>query len=537
MTTKFQFSFFFILLACSLAPSIVKAQESITLSISPTFYDIPVVPEQEWQSTLKIINVNKFPLTVYAEVVNFTPKGEGGDGRFSPINQSLTNGGSLAEWFTISKEPIVIPREQTTELPFTIKVPKDASPGGHFAAILISTRPPLSDGGEAKLQTAQAVTSLFFAKVAGNIIESGTIREFTTTESLLNSPEATFVLRFENKGNVHLQPQGDIKIYNMWGEERGVIPINQYTSFGNVLPDSIRRFSFTWKGEWSASDIGRYSAVTTLGFGAEGRQFTSSKTYFWVLPLKLFFGILLGLAVFFFLLTWLVRLYVKHMLAVSGINIADYQTLQEQIAQPVNSKKVTLASGVQNGILDLSKKLSAKTTLSSRVKELLKFIILYRLFFLAVILVIGFIIVLLWYIKSAHTEYRAYEVVYMKNDNATSTIVNSEEIIYDKLVADSTKNFADQNFGTSSPVIVINRSGTPGAGAHVKLQLIEAGYNVTTLRADFSDTQTRTVIISDTDNFALAAKISQVLNSAPVSINSGPNEAPLTIYVGSDLAN
>ena len=74
------------------------------------------------------------------------------------------------------------------------------------------------------------------------------------------------------------------------GQERGIIPINQASQFGNVLPESIRKFTFTWKGEWSVSDIGRYTAMATLAYGSEERQFASAKTYFWVIPVKLLLG-------------------------------------------------------------------------------------------------------------------------------------------------------------------------------------------------------------------------------------------------------
>ncbi len=312
-----------LLLLFFFVPVYAQAQDSITLSISPTLYDMSAEPGQEWRSNLKVINVNKFDLTVYAEVVNFAPQGEGGDGRFFPVDPTESDGSSLAEWFTITHEAIVIPREKTVEVPFSVKVPDNASPGGHFAAILVGTKPPETTPGQAKLQTAQVVTSLFFAKVAGDVIESGTIREFTTNKSIFSSPEATFTLRFENKGNVHLKPQGDIKIYNMWGEERGAIPINQYTNFGNVLPNSIRKFLLTWKGEWSASDIGRYTAVATLGYGTDEKQFTSSKTIFWVLPIKLLSAIIISWILFFVLVTWLVRVYVKQMLSMAGIGVED----------------------------------------------------------------------------------------------------------------------------------------------------------------------------------------------------------------------
>ncbi len=516
-------------------PAASQAQESVTLSISPTLYDMSAEPGQEWKSTLKIINVNKFDLTVYAEVVNFTPRGEGGDGRFIPIEKAEATGATLAEWFTISSDPITISREQSIEIPFSVKVPEDASPGGHFAAILVGTKPPESVSGQARLQTAQVVTSLFFAKVAGDVVEAGNIREFLTTKSLLGTPEVTFSLRFENKGNVHLQPRGDIKIFNMWGEERGTIPINQYTNFGNVLPDSIRKFLFTWKGEWSPSDIGRYTAIATLGYGSDEKKFTSAETVFWVLPLKFMSLVMIGLVLFFGLLTWLVRLYVKHMLMLAGISIEDYQTVQDRVKTRPKSKPI-IHGPMQAGILDLTRRMQTSVSLRSRLSEILSFVIQYRLFFLGVVLIVTFILIIIWYVKGANTEHRAYEVEYMQNDSVVTTAVNSEEIIYNQLIANETSEQKMVSSTSTEKISIVNRSGTPGIGAKVKILLEKVDFEVVSLTADFKDIQTRTVIVTNAKNYSEAVKISQKLLNAPVSVdNTVTSIEPIIIYVGSDL--
>ena len=38
---------------------------------------------------------------------------------------------------------------------------------------------------------------------------------------------------------MHIQPQGDIKIFNMWGQERGVIPVNRQTMFGKPFYQKV----------------------------------------------------------------------------------------------------------------------------------------------------------------------------------------------------------------------------------------------------------------------------------------------------------
>lgn len=514
----------------------VNAQESVTLSVSPTLYDMSAEPGQTWQSTLKIVNVNKFDLTVYIEVVNFIPKGEGGDVRFIPVSSLEARGTTLAEWFSITRDPVTVPREQTLEIPVVVKVPPDAAPGGHYAAILVGTKPLKEDSGSSRLQTAQVVSSLFFSRIAGEIIEAGSIREFTVEDSYLDSPEATFSLRFENKGNVDLQPQGEIRVFNMWGKERGSIPINQYTNFGKVTRDSIRKFIFTWKGEWSVSDIGRYSAVATLGYGISDRKFASAKTYFWVIPYKLLLGIFLGLVVFIILVTWFVKIYIRHMLTMAGINIEDYKSAKKKSVNSVRPvlPKVKLHAPVQAGILDLSKRLKTSISFRERLQTILKFSYQYRLFFIALMIVVAFTSIIVWYISNANTKHRAYEIVYENQGSATS--VNSEEIIYAKLKASLpvSDNVVSEN--NLPEIIIVNRSGTPGTGAKIKIDLESVGYKVGGLSADFSSLQDRTFIVYPANLSQEALKLSTLLNNALVSVSTDVSqEDSISVFLGADV--
>ena len=514
------------------------AQGSLTLSISPSLFDMSADPGQKWQSSLRIININNFDLTVYVDVVNFLPQGEGGDGRFLPVPAEGGEGVTLAEWFTITREAVLVPREQSVEIPFSVMVPEDASPGGHFAAILVGTKPLVPEVGQARVQTSQMVTSLFFARVTGDVIESGTIREFTTTESFLNSPEATFELRFENKGNVHLQPQGDIRITNMWGEERGVVPINQNSSFGNVLPESIRKFEFAWKGEWSISDMGRYTAVATLAYGSDDRQFSSAIVNFWVIPFKLLFGVLLGLAIFFGIVTWLVKLYVRHMLVMAGIDINEYQKVSKQknatSARLALRKQAKLHSPMKAGFADLKQRLSLVDTPLEKIKTFFEFATQYRLFFGAVILGFIFLIVVILYVASANTSQRGYEVRYVNSD--ASVTLTSEEIIYNRLRSERAVESVPKRSGLPK-LKIINRSGVPGTGAETRLQLEAEGYEVVSLEADLESVQAKTVIIYTAANERDALRLSARLNNALASLSedSGSDDV-VSIFVGGDIA-
>lgn len=528
---------FVALCACVLLfPAVSFAQESVTLSISPTLFDMSAMPGQNWQSALKIINVNPFDLTVYVEVVNFAPQGEGGDGRFIPVFAEETEGSTLAEWISISREAVVIPREQSKEIPFSVAIPNDATPGGHFAAILVGTRPLVKSAEQSQLQTAQMVTSLFFARVDGDVIESGLVREFMTDGTYLSKPEVDFLLRFENKGNVHLKPQGEIKIYNMWGEERGIIPINQSTNFGNVLPESIRKFTFTWKGEWSISDIGRYTAVVTLGYGTDERQFTSSKTVFWIIPFTLIFWILIIAGTCIGTVVWLVRRYIRHTLALAGINIEKYEEVQMKAkSRQLQSKASALKAPVAAGILNLKRSLEGAHTLQDRGVAILKNLYQYRLFILAVCLIILCVGVLVWYILNANAEYRPYEIVYTSDTAVTS--ISSEEIIYTSMKAATIKTEAVSDEELPN-LAIINRTTRPGLGAEMRIALEELGYTISELSAESTSPQKRTVIVYESAAYDDALTLSAHLDNALISAREEDTEGPpITVYVGSDFSS
>ncbi len=525
-----------LLLVLLFIPVSIHAQEALTLSISPSLFDISIEPNQEWRSSLRVINVNDYDLTVYVDVVNFLPQGEGGNGRFIPIDTSAESvGTTLAEWFIIDREPIVIPREQSLEIPLAVRVPEDAAPGGHFAALLVGTKPLTPEEGQARVQTSQMVTSLFFARVAGDIRELGLVREFTAVDTLLSSPEATFELRFENKGNVHLQPQGEIKIKNMWGQERGIIPINQSTQFGNVLPESIRKFTFSWKGEWSISDIGRYSAEVTLAYGTEARQFATAVTNFWVIPFKLLFGIVLLLTVFGFVTTWFVRLYVRRMLTLAGIDVNEYKKVSggKELRRASALRSVSYHRPVTEGYLDFKNKVWAVSGFKTRLVALYKFALQYRIFFMAMIVVTLFIMLFVWFVSGATTDQRGYEIEYVNPD--ANLRLTSEEIIYKQIKQERETPVVTKD--ESLPKVkVVNSSGIPGMGAEVRLRLEERGYTIVALEADFTTKRERTTILYAKDQEREALRLSARLNNALISTyEDSKAEGVLTVYVGDDI--
>jgi hypothetical protein len=533
MTSIFQKSKIFLLgmlILSTLTPSGVFADEGLSFSVSPTIYDMTANPGQTWQSTVRIINPNPFELTLSVTPNNFVPKEEDGIPQFISISEEDVVPDSLAEWINIEKE-IKIGAEQTYELPFQMKVPEGATPGGHYAALMISTK-PVESQSNSEVQTAQVISALVFLSVTGDITEQAAIRSFRSVDYFLSKPETRFEIRVENKGNVHMQPQGEIKIFNMWGKERGVIPINQQTMLGNVLPESVRKFSFEWESEWSITDMGRYTAEVTLAYGKENRQFLSSDTAFWIIPWKILLSLLIVVGGLLATITWAIKLYIRRVLALAGVepltkstnssvSLTKNQTSKKTQKTVTQAKRIT--APIEVSILDLRSKLrKTEGPYLQTIFIYLKFIRVYWKFFVGVAAIVLFVSIVAWFASGALDEDRAYEVT----DSATGEVVASSAGV------DNLEN------GFGAQVILVNRTDNLELLTQVSDKITSAGFVVSTTTTERGAPEEKTVIVYNPEVSKQAVLLSRILNNALLSsfTTSATSTEKLVVYVGNDAA-
>ena len=198
----------------------------------------------------------------------------------------------LATWFEIDY-PITLNSLEGRNIPFTLRVPEDASPGGHFAVIWWSASSP--DVGQVSIVTRAGI--LVYLTVSGEIKEQGQILEFTTQnkKKFFGSPPINFTINFENTGNVHLKPKGEIQIKNIFGGTKAIIDVN--TKDISILPQSKKTLNEEWN--FSGFVFGPYKADLKLVYGDTQQEVKQS---FWIVIIpwkKLLLLVLIIILVFF----------------------------------------------------------------------------------------------------------------------------------------------------------------------------------------------------------------------------------------------
>jgi hypothetical protein len=297
----------FALAVLFLLPSPVAA-----LSFGPPSTDLDMDPGQTFRGTLQVFNEDVAAITVYPLVMNFeADTEEQGTPRMYPADEDRLGRG-LAKWVTVDRSAIMLAPGDRKELSYNVTVPKGAQPGGHYGAIILSTKPPGQRAGSVGID--QQIASLLLVHVRGEVQEEGSIAEFGFVGAKVSYDHlpVDFFMRFENAGNTHLRPVGTLLIEDAFGREVATIKVND--ALRSVLPLSIRRFEFGWSRtqedasgwselmkEWKNFAIGKYTATLILNYGTP-EQIVTDQRVFYVWPWRLMslvgFGIVI-LALFF----------------------------------------------------------------------------------------------------------------------------------------------------------------------------------------------------------------------------------------------
>lgn len=212
---------------------------------------------------------------------------------------------SLKNYISFPEYSLVLDKGERAVVPVTITVPLDAEPGGYYGGVLVST---LEDDGQpreglgARSPIVARIGTLFFVTVPGTVLREGAVKDF----SLLNDRTwytqgpVTMNILFENTGSVHLNPYGELRIRNLFGEEVGFVEVSPWF----VLPQSLRTRSIDWNRELL---FGRYTATLALNRGYDD-VIDEQTVVFYVIPWKLV-GVVFGAL---FMLIFIMRLFLRN---------------------------------------------------------------------------------------------------------------------------------------------------------------------------------------------------------------------------------
>ena len=256
--------------------------QGTSLGISPVSFELTGEPGDVIENFVKVYNPSPDSVVgVKMEVEDISPTGETGG---VVVEAPETESYSLARWiYCEPREFDLHPKEEKT-VKFTIRIPENAEPGGHYGSVLAGAKGIAGGGGTGAL-VVQRVGALVLLTVPGEMIEKLTVKEFSAPRYSEYGP-IPFTLKFENQGTVHVKPVGSITIADFMGKKIAEVEFSSKT----VLPDAIRKIEAEWNKKWLLG--GKYTATLSGTYGRREVPFSSVVITFWAFPWKIGLGIL-----------------------------------------------------------------------------------------------------------------------------------------------------------------------------------------------------------------------------------------------------
>ena len=263
----------------------VNAQKATGISISPVTFELTANPGDVLTNSLKVYNPTDSIIGIKMEVEDFTVVGEMGEVRIKPAE---TETYSLARWITAEPAEFILEPKEQKFISFTINVPENAEPGGHYGSVLATTKGIVSEGASGP-SVAQKVGALVLLTVSGEAKEELIVKDFSCFSFSEYGP-IKFSIRFENTGTVHVRPKGFVTIADWRGKKAADVSFRQ----NNVIPGAVRRIETSWDKKWLA---GRYTATLIGNYGTANIPISPLVVTFWVIPWKISLAILFALII------------------------------------------------------------------------------------------------------------------------------------------------------------------------------------------------------------------------------------------------
>ncbi|NTW13689.1 MAG: hypothetical protein HGA31_01520 [Candidatus Moranbacteria bacterium] len=222
-------------------PIVASAQSSdLRLVTSPLPINLTAKPGTDATTQIRIKNDGQSAETLKVTLMKFGAYGETGSPRISdpePADEFIS-------WVSFPERQFSIGPGEWKSVPMKITLPESAAFGYYYAVVFSrADDTPEVQSGQTAISGGTAVLALLDADVPGAKRETR-VASYLADHSVYEFLPATFTVRLENTGNIHLSPRGNVFVGRVGEQDTEILEINQEK--GNILPGSFREYSTSW---------------------------------------------------------------------------------------------------------------------------------------------------------------------------------------------------------------------------------------------------------------------------------------------------
>jgi len=298
------------------------------LTVAPHTFELDVFPGEVRHEKIKIFNQSETAIPFSIQTTDFTAEDDSGEMIFDESVQDISI--AARKWIKIEKPNFILEAGESGEMPFSIEVPENAEPGGHYAIILFQPALPSFYFKEGEVRAIPQLGVLLLLSVKTltlepvsaeeqiEIVEFGIPKEERLENleklaaialqiipkvqaaqiNILEKTPSSFILKIKNNDIFHHKLEGKILIHNIFGKKVGEQNIKMTT----ILPGKVRKIPIEIQLEtpdylkWLPASLSNFLVQNTslgshtviLGLKEEKSGLAIGKNLsFWTLPWKI----------------------------------------------------------------------------------------------------------------------------------------------------------------------------------------------------------------------------------------------------------
>lgn len=251
---KRRFGVLLLLVLCLSMPARGFAANGI--GVSPGLQEIEISEGQaEASFEIAVSNSTESRVDFRLSTIDFGALDESGGVAFLGKTGQETYAYSLSQWMQVETPEVSVEPGKVQSVKVTVKNDDSLSPGGHYGAVLVTTRDTGQVQNDSVAMLPGASTLVLLKKIGGESYDLK-LDQIKANKSFLGLPQSA-QLRFQNAGNIHIVPRGTIELKGPFNTKLSSGVINETSSF--VLPDTYRQIDIPLKTISQSWLPGRYT--------------------------------------------------------------------------------------------------------------------------------------------------------------------------------------------------------------------------------------------------------------------------------------
>jgi hypothetical protein len=245
------------LLVVATASAADSNNDTERITLSPSSTTLKLDAGETSRGVMKVTNDGDTP---YSFNVYARPYGVSNE-LYEPDFTNQQSNAGVYKWVQFDQTKYQIKSGETIEVHYTLRVPADAAPGGHYGVLFAETDEKGLEG--TGVTRKKRVGNLLYVTVNGSYKTSGTFKGFILPFWQTSSPVVSSA-RVENTGNADFRAKVSTTAKDLFGQTK-----YRYTGDPIVLPETTRLIEMKWE---AAPNFGFFKMNQSVEFLGKAYQ-------------------------------------------------------------------------------------------------------------------------------------------------------------------------------------------------------------------------------------------------------------------------